>query len=448
MNITLEKGDELNGTIKVHVEKNDYEEKVENQLKKQKRQAQIKGFRPGMAPMGLIRKLYGKAILFEEINTLVSESIQKYIQDEKLKILGDPLPIPLDINEEDENEEFTFSFEIGIAPEVDLEATKKSKIPFYIIKPDEKMIEGYIDNYRQQNGQFVAGEITSEDSMITGSITRFAEEASEEELQEPLEVKNASMLVKFVTDEEERNLFLGKRAGDTVIFKLPKAIDNTAEIASLLQIEREEASNIEGSFSFAIGEIKNFEKAPLNEELFKTVYGEEVKTEKEFREKIESDIKSNLLKESEGRFRIDAVDHIIEKTAIKLPEEFLKKWLLNVNEKLTSEEIDNEFEAFIKNMSWQIIRNKIAAENEIKITEEELLSEAINTTRHQFYQYRLYQVTDEQLENYAKEMLKQEEEARKIADTILSTKAIEWIKESAGTKEKKVSAEEFNKLFE
>jgi trigger factor len=447
MNITRENIDQLNAVVKVQIEKADYEQKVEDVLKAQRRKAQIKGFRPGNAPMGLIRKLYGKSVLFDELNKLVSENLSKYITEEKLDILGDPLPHETSIDDLEEQTDFTFSFDLGLSPQFEPSFTKKNKIPYYIITPDDKMREGYIDNYQRKFGEFVNNDIAGEKSMVKGTLVQLGDNL--DPLEEGIVVEDASILLTVVGDEEEKNLFVGKKVGDKVIFNLRKALKNETEIASLLRMKKEEIHHVDGSFSLELTEIRTFMPAELNEELFSRIYPDETgMTADDFRKKIDEELAMNLSKESDHRFRIDAISHAVEKTEFDLPEEFLKRWLLNVNENLTSEQLEQEFDGFKKDMKWQLLRNRIARDNEVKVTEEDLLGEAMAVTRAQFMQYGLYYITDEQLAGYASEMIKKEEDARKLADRVLDSKVVDWIKENVKVEEKKVSSDDFNKLFE
>jgi trigger factor len=447
MNITRENIDQLNAVVKVQIEKADYEQKVEDVLKTQRRKAQIKGFRPGNAPMGLIRKLYGKSVLFDELNKLVSENLSKYITEEKLDILGDPLPHETSIDDLDEQTDFTFSFDLGLSPQFEPSFTKKNKIPYYIITPDEKMREGYLDNYQRKYGEFVNNDTSGDKSMVKGTIIQLGDDL--EPIEEGIRVEESSILLSTIGDEDEKNLFVGKSVGDTVIFNLRKALKNETEIASLLRIKKEEVQNIDGSFSMEITEIRTFQPAELNEELFNRIYPDETGlTTEAFMKKIDEELAQNLAKESDHRFRIDAINHAVEKTEFELPEEFLKRWLLNVNEKLTAEQLEQEFDGFKKDMKWQLLRNRIARDNEVKVTEEDLLGEAMAVTRAQFMQYGLYYITDEQLAGYASEMIKKEEDARRLADRVLDSKVVDWIKENVKVEEKKISSDDFNKLFE
>jgi trigger factor len=448
MNITRENFDDLNAVLTVKIEKPDYEEKVETVLKDYRKKANIKGFRPGMVPIGLIRKMYGKAIKIDEINKVVTENVQKYLTDEKLEILGDPLP-KTDEQEKidfDTQEDFAFSFEVGLSPAIELELSGK-KVNRYEIVVDDKMKNDYRDNYARRNGELKESDTTGEKDVIKGSMEALAEDGNLR--TEGPSVGETSIGIDLIKDEDIKASFIGKAAGDSVDFDLRKAYPNDTEISSILRIKKEDAAGIEGTYRFTIKSISRFHPAEVNNELFDKIYGEGVvNSEEEFMKKIEEEISASLSKETDYKLMMDIKDLALDKTEIKLPEEFLKKWLLRLNEKTTSEQIDQEFDSFRKDLKWQLIKNKVARENEVKISEEELLMEASKITRHQFQQYGLYYATDDQIENYAKETLKREEDAKRIADKILDEKVISILKELVKVEEKSVSAEEFNKLFE
>ena len=449
MNITREKINDLNAVLKVKIEKPDYEEKVENVLKDYRKKANIKGFRPGMVPIGLVRKMYGKAIMVDEINKIVTESIQKYLTDEKLEILGDPLP-KADEQEKfdfDAQEEFNFSFEIGLSPVIELKLNKKNKVNHYEIIIDEKMRNNYLDNYTRRFGDIKNVDVIEDKDVIKGKLD--AVDKKSNIVADGISVDDASLSVDLIADKKIKKQFIGLKTGEYVDFDLKKALPNENEIAGLLHKQKEEIPDIEGNFRFTVNEITRFYPAELNEELFNKIYGDGVvKSEAEFMTKIEEEINVNLKRESDFRAMIDIKNLALEKTDFELPEDFLKKWLLKVNENTTQEQIEKEFDSFRKDLKWQLIRNKIARDNELKITEEELVKEAENITRFQFQQYGLYYATDEQISNYAKETLKREEEAKRIADKIVEGKVILIIKELVKLEPKSISIEDFNKLFE
>ncbi|MBK8881533.1 MAG: trigger factor [Bacteroidales bacterium] len=449
MNITRENIDDLNTVLKVEIKKPDYEEKVENVLKDYRKKANIKGFRPGMVPIGLVKKMYGRAVQIDEINKIVTENIQKYIADEKLEILGDPLPKTdeQEIIDFDTQEDFTFSFELGLTPPIELKINKKTKVSQYDIIIDEKMRNDYLENYTRRFGELRSADKTEEKDVIKGKLE--AVDGDGNAIPEGPITESTSLSIDIIKDKKIKKQFIGIGVNDTIDFDLKKAFPNDTEIAGLLHLKKEEAEAVNGNFRFTVNEISRFHPAELGPELYARIYGEGVVTsEEEFMKKLEEEITANLKRESDYKLMIDIKAMALEKTDFQLPEAFLKKWLLRVNEKTTSDQIEQEFDSFRKDLKWQLIRNKIARDNEVKITEEELLAEAANITRYQFQQYGLYYATDEQINNYAKETLKREEDAKRIADKILEEKAILILKELLKLENKSVSIEEFNKLFE
>jgi trigger factor len=449
MNITRENIGQLNALLKIDVKKNDYEENVEKVLRDYRRKANVKGFRPGMVPIGLIRKMYGKAVQLEEINKLVSDKIRNYLADEKIDILGDPLP------KEDENqlidfdtmEDFSFTFELGLAPQFEISLSKENKVDYYELEIDEKMRNDYISNYTRRYGEFRNFDITGDTDMLKGNIEALDDAGNV--IPEGLSAENAALTISVIKDEDIKKEFTGKNVGDSVDFDLRKALPNDYEIAGILRKQKEEVAEINGRFRYTINEINRFIPAEVNKELFDKIYGEDVvKTAEEFNAKIEEEIANNMKKESEYKLMLDIRKLALEKTEFLLPEDFLKKWLLKVNEKTTEEQIEKEFDSFRTDLKWQLIRNKVAKDNEIKITEEELHTEAENITRYQFQQYGLFYATDEQIHNYAHELLNREEDAKRIAEKILEEKAVEKLKEVVSLETRKITLEEFNKLFE
>jgi trigger factor len=418
-------------------------------LRDYRKKANIKGFRPGMVPIGLIKKMYGKAVQIDEINKIVTENIQKYLTDEKVEILGDPLP-KTDDQEKidfDTQESFTFSFSLGLAPAFEIKLGKKNKVTYYEIDADEKMKNDYLGNYTRRYGKFEKADLSEEKDMLKGKIE--AIDADGNPMPEGLFADDTTLSIDIIKDKKIKKQFTGKSEKESIDFDLRKAFPNDNEIAGLLKKQKEEVSEIKGDFRFTVNEISRFRQAEINQELFDRIYGEGViNSEEEFLKKIEEEITVNLKHESDYKLSLDLKKLAIEKTEFQLPEEFLKKWLLKVNEKTTGEQIEKEFDTFRNDLKWQLIRNKIARMNEIKITEEELLKEAENITRYQFRQYGLFYATDEQVENYAKETLKREEDAKRIADKILEEKVIGLLKEMVRLDNKSITIEEFNKLFE
>jgi trigger factor len=449
MNITKENIDDLNAVLKVKIDKPDYAEKVETVLKDYRKKATIKGFRPGMVPIGLIKKMYGKAALIEEINKVVSEGIQKYITDEKLDIIGDPLP-KADEQEKfdfDTQQDFTFSFELGLTPAFELKLSKKNKVSQYEIIIDEKMRNDFLGNYTRRYGELRKAEETEEKDVIKGKIEAIDPDGNV--IPSGPSVDETSLGIDIIKDNKIKKEFIGKNIGDAIDFDIKKAYPNDTEIAGILHKKKEEVENLEGNFRFTINDISRFFPAVVNKELFDKIYGEGVVTsEEEFMKKIEEEIAVNLKRESDYKLMIDIKNLAMEKTDFQLPEEFLKRWLLRVNEKTTEDQIEKEFDSFRKDLKWQLIRNKVARDNEVKISEEELQKEAENITRYQFQQYGLFYATDEQIANYAKETLKRDDDAKRIADKILEEKVIVLMKDLVKLETKDITVEDFNKLFE
>ncbi|MGE5348436.1 MAG: trigger factor [Actinomycetota bacterium] len=440
MNVTRENIDALNATVRIDIAKADYEEKVDKKLREYRRTASIRGFRPGHVPIQMIRKMYGTTVLVDEINNIVSESLSEYIKNESLDILGDPLPKHEGHSFDPENsEDFSFTFELGLAPEFEVNLTKKQKLTRYLIEPDTKMVADYVDNYARRHGQFVTAEKSEEKDLLKGTV----ESADGSVINEA-----ATLSVEMVKDEELKKNFLGKSPGDVIGFDLRKAFPNDYEIAGLLKKQKDEVKDLDGSYSIKIVEISRFVPAENDQELWDKIYGEgTVKSAAEFEAKVTDEIKEFFNRETEYKLRTDARDLVLEKTPFEVPEDFLKRWLLKVNEKATAEDIEKDFDHFRKDLRWQLIKNRVAKNNDLKITEEEILDEAKAFTRAQFAQYGLHYATDEQITSFARDFLKKEEEARRIAEKVLDTRVLGIIIDSVKVDDKTVTPEEFNKLF-
>jgi trigger factor len=449
MNITKETIDDLNAVLKIQVDKADYEENVEKILRDYRRKANIKGFRPGMVPIGLVKKMYGKAVQIEEINKVITDNIRRYLEEEKIEILGDPLPRSEENEKNDfENgESFTFSFDLGLAPAFEIKLNKKNRVYLYEIEADEKIKKDYLESYTRRYGKFEKEESSEDKDMLKGRIE--ALDVNGQVSPEGPAADDTSLGIDIVKDKKIKKELIGKRPGDFIDFDLRKALPNDTEIAGLLRKQKEEITGIGGKFRFTISEISRFIPAEINQELFDRIYGEGViNSEEEFRGKIDEEISASLKQESEFKLSGDLKKIALDKTEIELPEDFLKRWLLHVNEKTTREEIDAEFSSFRQDLKWQLIRNSIARLNEVKISEDELLKEAENITRYQFRQYGLFYATDEQVTNYARETLKREDDAKRIADKILEEKVIAILRDMVKIETRNVTIDEFNKQYE
>ncbi len=449
MNITKEQTDNLNAVVSIKVEEADYLPKVEEVLKDYKRKARVDGFRPGNVPMGLIRKMYFKPILADEINHLVSDKLMAYIRDQKLQILGEPLPHPEEGKEVDfdNDKEFEFSFDLGLAPESDIKITEGDSIPFYKLKVEDNIIDEQVENTRQRFGSLISIESAQEEDTVDVRLVQTDEQGNP--LEGGIVLDSAKMSLKVMKDEEQKKLFTGAKVGDKIHFKIKKAYPNQTELASLLQIETSEVEALSEDFEAEINDITTFDKHELNQDLFDQVYGPGVVSSvEEFRTKVSQELENAYQRESNYKFAIDAKDFYLKKAELPLPVDFLKRWLSETNENISMESLDGDFSEYEEEFRWQLIKDKLIRENDISITEEELLGYAKMMTRNQFYQYGLYNLTEEQIESFARENLKKPEEARRMHQNTLEDKLIHHIKETVKPEPREISPDEFRKLFE
>lgn len=450
MKITRENIDELNAVINVSIEKNDYEATVNDVLRDYRKKANMPGFRPGKVPAGLVKKMYGKAILADEVNKLLSNNLSKYIIDEKLNILGEPMP-----NDEkqeaidwDTAEDFNFVFDIGLAPEIEVKLDKRSKYPYYSIAADEDTVQKQMDAYLMRFGTNEPVETIEEKDTVRGDFAQL--DADGNVLADGIAAEKVVIAVDLMKDAAVQKEFLGKKAGDVLVFDPVKTFENKHEVGHMLNISHEEAEKLEGNFRFTVVEVLRYKKAELNEDLFKQILGEEteVKTEEEFKASVKSEIEGSLKYSSDYKFSIDARDTLVEKTKIELPVEFLKRWLIAANSELTLEQIEKDFDNFMVDLKWQLIKDKLIRENEVKVEEDDVKAMAKEVARMQFRQYGMNNVPEEYLENYATQILSTEEEKRRIYSKVQEDKIIDVIKSKVNIDVKEVSQDEFNKLLE
>lgn len=450
MKISKTNVDDLNVVVKVTVEKADYEATVNETLKDYRKKANMPGFRKGMVPAGLIKKMYGKAALAEEVNKLLSRELTKYITEQNLNILGEPLPSesinqPIDF---DKDSDFEFAFDLGLSPEINLDYDKIGKLPFYEIIVDEQLIDSQIAEYSNRFGERVPADVVGENETVTGDFAQLDQEGNVAE--NGIAAANVAVAVQLIQNQEIKQQFIGAKAGDVLKFNPRTAIGNDHEVAHLLKIKDEEIESVDGEFNFTIQAINTFVPAPVDEALIKKIYGDttEMTTGDELREKIRTELKSNLLYSSNYRFLVDAKETLTNAAALQLPEKFLKRWLVETNEKVTAEQIEEEFDNFRKDLEWTLIKNKLGKENEIRVTEADLTSMAREMARMQFQQYGMSNVPDEYLDNYANSILQNKEQKQKMAEKKIEDKVLEFIKEKTGLDIKAVTQKEFDELFE
>lgn len=449
MNITKNQIDNLNATIKIELGKEDYAPRVEQALKDYQKKVVVNGFRPGKTPMGLVKKMYGKAMLVEEINKALGEALNNYIKENDLQILGEPLPNETEqkeLNLEEEN--FEFLYDIALSPEVNAKMSKREKVPFYVIKVDDEMIDKQIESICKNNGTMVPVEEIEGTEYLKGELIELDENGNAKE--DGIKNEDASVSVYHMKDEEALNAFKGKKVGEEVKFNAAKAFPNKTDFAAMLGVSKEEAENAGENYCFIISEIKRYVDAEVNEELFTKLYGEgAVKDVNDFRERVKADIQNQLKGHSEYRFTIDAKEKLIKKNDdVVLPEAFLKRWIVAVNENLTAEEVEKDFEGYRDEFKWQLIKSAIVKEFGVKVEAEDMKIEARQIAAAQLQQYGLYGLTDEQLDGFAVKLLEDEKQRQHLYERALDNKVFAVIRENMKLEEQEIAMADFEKLFQ
>jgi trigger factor len=451
MNIKKDSIDELNAVLTIRIEKPDYEERVNNVLKDYRRKAKFDGFRPGKVPQGLVNKMYRKPVLAEEINKVLAESLSKYLVDEKLNILGEPMPNenkPVNIDW-DQDTEFEFAFDIGLAPEMDVPATENDLVPYYNIQVNEEEINKQIDRMASRYGTHKDAEQIEENEMIKADLTEL--DGSGNPVENGVKVEEGLISLEFIKDEEIKQRFKGLKQNDQLIIDVKKAFVNEVDLAALLKVDKEKLASVNAEFSLVIKTISRFEKAEISQDLYDKAYGKDnVKSEEEFRKKIEEELSKAFERNSDYKFRMDARELLLAKFTQKLPEDFLKRWLLQTNQgKVTAEQIEKDFDPFTVDLKWQLIKGRITRDHELKIADEELLDHAKESIRQQFIQYYgIGEVPADLLDKYAKESMGREEDRNRFIESLNENKVFDFIKKTVKLETKEITLEEFNKLFE
>ena len=450
MKVSFENQDKVNGLMTIIVEESDYKEKVEKSLKDYRKQANIPGFRKGMAPMGLIKKQYGEYLKLDAINKVVGEELYKYIKDNKINMLGEPLPSAKQEAQDLEKEPpYTFYFDIAVAPELKVELTSKDKLPYYDIKVDDATVDKQVDIFASRTGQYVKAEEYQKNDMLKGDLRELDEKGNTKEGGITLEA--AVMMPEFIKVEDQRKLFDNAKLGDVIVFNPRKAYpDNDSEIAALLKVKREEVAQHEGDFSYQITEISRFEKAEVNQALFDQIYGEgEVKSLEEFRTKIAEGIKEQTVTDCDYKFLLDVRSYLEGKVGkLTFPDETLKRVMLLNNKERGEEFVEKNYEASIQQLTWHLIKEQLVEANKVKIEDKDVREAAKETARIQFAQYGMIQVPEEYVDNYVTEMFKKKENVDAFVDRAVDLKLIESLKKVVTLETKEVTLDEFNKIVE
>lgn len=440
MEFTLKNQSAASAILSVNIQEADYSTLVEKQLKNFRQKANIPGFRPGMVPMGLIKKQYGTAVKAEEINKLLQTKIFEYIRENKIDMLGEPLPIESQqagINMA-EDKEFTFEFEIALAPKFDAVLDKNDKLAYYRIQPTDEMIEGQVNAFAQRCGEYKQVEAYENGDMLKGTLA--------ESVEDGIVVREAVMMPSYMKNDEQKALFAGSKLNDVVTFNPSVAFDNNeAELASLLKVEKADVAAHNGEFTFTITEITRFVASELNQNVFDAAFGKDVVTnEADFRAKIAEQFESRFEVESDYKLLMDVRTYLMEKVGKLEYDEAILRRIMDSNKQgeAVSEE---DFQKSLTELTWHLIKEQLARKFEVKVEDNDVLDVAKAATRDQFAQYGMANVPDDLLENYAKEMLKQEKTREALINRAVDVKLIQAIKGVVTLEEEKVSVEDFNK---
>ncbi len=450
MKVTLNKTDNVNGIIAIELEKPDYQENVDKSLNQFRHKANIPGFRQGKVPKGIIQKMYGKSVLAEEINKLVSNELYKYIKDNNLNILGEPLP-----NEEeqktidfDKDENFEFKFDVALAPEFELPLNKKDALTYYNVKLEDDLLDKQYDAYKQNYGTYKkVEEAAVETDLVKGKITEIDNGEPKENL---LKIENGIIMPSYIKDEETKKKFVGANVGDSIVFNPKTAYDNNAaEISSLLQISKDDVKEVNSDFTFEIQEVTRYEEAEMNQELFDKVLGEGVaSSEDDFKSKVSEMLNNQFKPAADNLFMKSARELILKKLKdVEFPDAFLKRWLLVANEKNTEETIESDYPKIAEDLKFHLSKEKIVKEQDIKIENTDVEAFAAEVAKAQFSQYGMSNVPADVLENYVKRMLGDQNTVRNMYDQVVENKVMEWLKQTVKVNEKEISSKDFEKLL-
>lgn len=450
MKISFENPDKVNGLLTLTVEEADYKENVEKTLKNYRKKANVPGFRPGMVPMGMIKRQFGTTAKVDEINKLLGEQIYKYVKDNNIQMLGEPLPSdkqePVDMEKE---APYTFMFDIAVAPEFKAELTGDDTIDYYTITVDDKIIDQQIDVFASRAGHYDKVEDYQANDMLKGDIRELDENGNTKE--GGITVEGAVLMPEYIKVEDQKKLFDGAKLGDIITFNPKKAYpESDIEVSSLLKMKKEEVADLTADFSYQITEISRYVKAEVNQELFDQVYGKDViKDEKDFREKIAEGLKAQLAVDSDFKFIQDVRKYLVDKVgALTYPDALLKRIMLNNNKDKGEEFVEKNYEQSIKELTWHLIKEQLVKANGIKIEDADIEETAKEAAKAQFAQYGMNNIPEEYIENYAKDMLKKREYIDSFVDRSIDRKLTEILKNVVKLENKTATLEEFNKMMQ
>ena len=448
MNISFEIANKVNGLLTLTVEEADYQENVEKALKDFRKKANYPGFRPGMVPMGLIKKQYGASAKMDAINKLIGEQIYKYVQDNKIQMLGEPLQHegqePQDL---EKPAPYTFQFDIAVAPEFSIELNGHNKIDHYTITVDDELIDRQVDMFASRLGSFESVDSYEDNDMLKGDLRELDEKGNTKE--GGLTVEAASVMPNYIKNEAQKALFNGAKKGDIITMNPREAYENNAELAAFLKVKEAELGNYTGNFSYQITDIQRYKKHAVDQELFDRTFGEgEVKSEKAFRERIAEGLKEQLSVDADYKFIQDVRAYCEKKVGdLQFPDALLKRIMLNNNKERGEEFVEKNYTNSLKELTWRLIKDQLVAAHNIKVDDKDVLEAAKETARVQFAQYGMNNVPDDYVENYAKEIMKKREKVDGLVDRASDIKLCEALKKVVKLNEKEISLDDFNKMM-
>lgn len=446
MNITQEKIDDLNAVIKVELKEADYKDKVDTVLKDYRKKASLPGFRKGHVPMGMVKKMVGVNALVEEINKILSDSLNEYLSKEKLDVLGNPLPKLEDQEKIDwENQkDFEFKYDVGLAPQFDLKLSDKYKFDYYKIKVDKKDLDKQMADIAKRYGKMSNPEVAEASDMLYGQFV----ELDGKEIKESGIMHSSIIVIESVTDKKLKEELVGKKSGDVIDLDVKKISEHEADQAAAIGVKVGELKDIKSKFRFTVEKINRIEPAEMNQELFDKVFGpNQVKSEEEFRTKLEEQMSQGLVTESERKLKADVQTELLDKLKLSLPDGFLKRWIAASNEKpITPEQIEAEYDEYAKGLKWQLIENKIIQDNDIKVSHEEVIEHTKGLLKQQMASMGMPTDNEDELGETANRVLQNQDEARNIYMMMYDQKLMALFKSTFKLKEKELSYEEFIKV--
>ncbi len=447
MNIVQENKGPLEAVLKVELKEEDYKDQVAKELKNFQRKAQMPGFRPGKVPFGMVKKLYGKSVKAEEVNKILADAVLDYVKKNELNILGHPVPDQEKAKEIDwENQdEFEFSYHIGLSPEIDLDLSEDIEVDYYKIKVSDDIVDNYLKDIRRRFGKMTSPGVAEKDDVLFGEFT---EMESEEQPKPDGQTNKANLYIQYIKDEELKNKLIGAKPGASYVMDILKALESDAEAAAMVGVKKEELANYSPLFRFTVESISRVEPAEINEELFeKAAPGKGIKTEEEFRDFIADNISQQYQGDADKHFKNLVREKLIEVTDLDLPDDFLKKWLLDANkQELTPEQIEKDFDNFKDTFRWQLIENHLIKQNKLEVKTEEVNEHLEQYIRTQLKQYGQEDPEQSMINEFIKNITSNEEEIKKVYEHLFEKKLTELFKEKLKLKEIEISFDDFVKL--